>query len=106
MRLQARSEACQNARTPEACHISNHAQKRMDMRRISWAAVQAVLRYGRRAHACGALFFAIGRKEVMRYRARGIDLSAYRNIQVVCSPDGVILTTYRSSDFRPLKRHA
>ena len=83
--------------------VSAHAFQRMRERRISEAAVQATLEYGRVAHVRGAAIHAIGRKEVSAMQRQGIDLSDYEGIQVVCACDGVIMTTYRNRDFRGLR---
>ncbi len=83
--------------------VTDHAQKRMTGRRISPEALEAVLTYGREVYVRGAQVFAIGRKEVERYQRDGIDLSAYEGIQVVCSVDDTVMTTYRNHDFRGLR---
>lgn len=80
-----------------------HARSRMHSRSISEGAVAAVLEYGRRVHARGAVIHAIGRKEVRRYANEGVDLREYSGYQVVCSGDGKILTTYRNHDFRRMR---
>ena len=86
--------------------LTVHASQRMNARGISHAAVQATLRHGRIVHVRGAAIHAIGRKEISRFRQHGIDLSRYEGIQIVCSPDGTILTVYRNRDFRGLRpRH-
>ena len=84
--------------------FSRHAIERMDKRRIPVSAVAATLAHGRHAYSRGALFFAIGRREVDSWQSKGVNLTPHKNIQVVCSPDGTILTVYRSSDFRALKK--
>jgi hypothetical protein len=70
------------------------------------SAVEAALRFGRVAHVRGGQIHAIGRKEVARYRQAGIDLTRYEGVQVVCAPDGAILTVYRNRDFRRLRPRA
>lgn len=83
--------------------LTKHAAVRLDSRRISPGAVDAVLTYGRSAHVRGALVFAIGRREVEHWRARGLDLRPFEGIQVVQSLEGRILTAYRNHDFRGLR---
>ena len=83
--------------------ISAHATRRMHARNISQTAVHAALEHGRTVHVRGAVIHAIGRKEVARLRPHGIDLSQFEGIQIVCAPDGTILTTYRNRDFRSLR---
>jgi hypothetical protein len=78
----------------------------MDGRRISTAAVAAVLAHGRAVWARGAQIYALGKREVQRAARRGLDLRPYAGLQVVCAPDGDILTVYRNHDFRSLRRTA
>lgn len=77
-------------------HLTTHAQQRMRTRGISEAALCAVLLYGRAAYVRGAMVYAIGRKEIERHWEIGLDLSSFDGVQVVCSPEGNILTAYRS----------
>jgi hypothetical protein len=72
-------------------------------RRLSDEAVHMVVVYGRLARVRGAEIYAVGRKEVERYLAEGVDLSRLQGVQVVCSPSGAILTVYRNDDFRGLR---
>jgi hypothetical protein len=65
--------------------------------------VDVVLEYGRRVFTRGAIIYAIGRKEVARYRYEGLDLSNCEGVQVVCLMDGTVLTVYRNHDFRGLR---
>ena len=83
--------------------FTRHAWRRMCSRALSPSAVEAALTYGREAHVRGAAIFAIGRAEVVQYQRLGINLSAYEGVQVVCSPEGVVLTVYRNSNFRGLR---
>ena len=86
--------------------LSRHARLRTHARRFGVAAIEAALAYGRVVYVRGAEIHAIGRKEVLRYRQRGIDLRMYEGIQVVCRPGaGVVLTVYRNRDLRGLRPH-
>lgn len=95
---------------PEELHegvawlITEHGAYRMGARQISIDAVQHVLHYGRTVWTRGARIFAIGQKEVRRFRAVGVDLRPFAGVRVVTSPDGAILTAYRRHDFRDLRR--
>lgn len=75
----------------------------MRPRGVSPAALAAVLTYGRMAHVRGADVYAIGRKEVRHYAKDGLDLSSFDGVQVVCSPDGRILTVYRGRHLKGLR---
>lgn len=83
--------------------LTKHAETRMNERRISDETVHMVLTYGRLIRVRGAEIFVIGRKEIEFYITDGLDLSPYEGAQVVCSPDGSILTVYRNKDFRGLR---
>ena len=83
--------------------LTDHAEKRMTGRRISPEALEAVLAHGRVAYVRGAKVYAIGRKEVDVGRLKGIDLSAFDGIQVVCSIDETVVTAYRNHNFRGLR---
>ena len=80
-----------------------HALDQMDARSLSRAAVSNALMYGRQTWTRGARIFVIGRREVQRLRARGIDLNPYEGVQVVTQPDGTIVTVYRNRDLRGLR---
>ncbi len=86
--------------------LTHHARLRMDGRRISAAAVDAVLAHGRMAWVRGAQIYALGHREVSRAARRGLDLRPFAGLQVVCAPDGDVLTVYRNHDFRGLRRAA
>ena len=83
--------------------LTEHARERMTWRRISKGAVEAALDYGRELHARGALIYVIGRREIERYRAAGVDLSDLDGLQVVCAPSGAVITTYRNRDLSGLR---
>lgn len=57
-----------------------------------------------RAWTRGARIYAIGRREVERYRAQGVDLDPFEGVQVVTKLDGAVLTVYRNRDLRGLRR--
>jgi len=92
-------------RSPLTLALTKHARQRMDARRLPEPAVVAVMTYGRLARVRGAEVYAVGRKEVKQYRKVGIDLKDLEGVQVVCSRDGAVLTTYRNRDFRGLRPH-
>ena len=83
--------------------LTDHAHRRMAARRLSQAAVTAVLAFGRSIHTRGAEIYVIGRKEVVYYHSQGIDLTPFEGVQLVCSRDGTILTMYRNHDLRRLR---
>ena len=85
--------------------ITRHARTRMTARRISETALAAVLEYGRVVYVRGAKIYVIGRKEVTKFLCRGVELADLEGIHVVCTPENVVLTTYRNRNFRGLRPH-
>jgi hypothetical protein len=83
--------------------LTKHAAERMSRRGLPAAAVSAALTYGRVVSIRGADIHAIGRREVEWYEREGTDLTRFEGVQVVCSPEGAILTVYRNRDFRGLR---
>lgn len=86
--------------------LTVHARTRMDGRRISTQAVEAVLAYGRTVRARGAQIYALGKKEIQWASRQGLDLRSFAGLQVICAPNGDVLTVYRNHDFRSLRRSA
>ncbi len=83
--------------------LTKHALARMATRAISRTALEAALEFGRCAEIRGAQIFAIGRREVERFRREGIELSDFEGTQVVVTDGSAILTVYRNSNFRGLR---
>ena len=83
--------------------LTQHAIKRMLTRSISRTAIEAAIEFGRCAEIRDAQIFAIGRKEVEKYRRDGIDLSDFEGTQVVVTASGAVMTVYRNHDFRSLR---
>ena len=82
--------------------LTKHAKDRMDSRRIGMDAVRSCWEFGRIVHVFGATYYVSGRREIERWRRRGINLDQFGGIRVVCSPDGSVMTVYRTSDLRQL----
>src|SRR5690606_24015158 len=82
--------------------VTRHAWARMSGRAVSPRAVRAVVEFGRIRDVRGATIYAVGKKEVERFRREGVDLSELEGIQVVCAEDAV-LTVYRNRDLRSLR---
>jgi len=83
--------------------LTAHASRRMTERRLSRETVGMVMTYGRVARVRGANIYAVGRKEVEEYLADGVNLARLQGVQVVCTPDGLILTVYRNNNLRGLR---
>lgn len=83
--------------------LTKHARERMGARRLSPEAVETALDHGRIVRVRGAEIYAVGRREVEKLSRDGIDISRFEGVQVVCSPQGAILTVYRNRDFSGLR---
>jgi hypothetical protein len=83
--------------------LTDHARRRMRKRGLSEEALVLTLLFGRSVWTRGAQIFAIGHQEVRHFAKQGLDLSAHEGVQVVCAPNGAILTVYRNRDFRGLR---
>ena len=84
-------------------HVTRHAAIRMQQRAIPVRAVDAALIYGRQIQAKGVIFCVIGRKEVKRYAALDVDLSAIEGLQVLVDSDGTVVTAYRNRDLHAIR---
>jgi hypothetical protein len=89
---------------PSIYVLTAHALNRMDGRRLSTEAVRFALTYGRSSWTRGAKIYAIGRKEVERWRGTGVNLAAFEGVHVVTAGDGAILSVYRTRDLRGLRQ--
>ncbi|HLK99592.1 MAG TPA: DUF4258 domain-containing protein [Myxococcaceae bacterium] len=87
----------------EGYDFSQHALKRMRGRGLPAEALRAALLYGRVIHVRAADHYVIGHREIRHYATQGIDLAAYEGVQVVCSPEGTIVTVYRNRDLSQLR---
>lgn len=83
--------------------LTRHAIQRMQGRAIDSEAIESVLECGRIVYCRGAVIYAVGRKEISRFRVQGIDLRHLEGVQVVCANDGTVLTVYRNRNFHWLR---
>ena len=83
--------------------LTHHASLRSQQRSISLPTIDLVTTYGRKIHARGATFMVVGRKEVDRYKDKGIDLSKAQGVHVLLSTGGRVITTYRNQDLRSIR---
>lgn len=90
--------------------LTHHAVLRSQQRSISLPTIDLVTIYGRKIRARGATFMVVGRKEVDKYKDKGIDLSKAEGVHVLLGQEGQVITTYRNQDLRSIRpkkrRHA
>jgi hypothetical protein len=86
--------------------LSRHAASRAERRHISIDAIDAALEFGQHRAIRGADVYTLGWREVRFYAARGIDLSRWEGVEVVCAHDGRILTVYRNRNPHALRDRA
>ena len=82
--------------TLEGIPLSQHARTRMAQRGLRAPAILAAIDYGREVRSRGAWFHVIGRKDIARARALGIDISRYEGVHVLRGADGQIITAYKN----------
>jgi hypothetical protein len=97
------------ARHLRPCHdgeyvMSEHALCRMWERALSPEDVRMTLIFGEPVFDRGALIFRVGRRQVARFRERGVDLAQLEGLQVVCSVDRTVMTVYRNHEFRTVRK--
>ena len=84
--------------------LSTHAKLRMQQRGIDRNHLEQVLRYGRIVRAHGATtFHVVGRREIRRYGLLDPGLSAAEGVHLLLSPEGVVITAYRTHELRKLR---
>jgi hypothetical protein len=83
--------------------ITRHAVDRCRSRSIPRSAVEAALEYGLQRPIRGADVYTLGWREVRFYAERGIDLSRWEGVEVVCAHDDRILTVYRNKNPRAMR---
>jgi len=87
--------------------LSQHAEIRMQQRGIRRTDIQLAVQYGRRIHAKGLTYYVVGRKEVERQAILGRNISSLAGLQVlVQEEEGLVVTTYRSTDFHAIRSTA
>lgn len=83
--------------------LTNHAKTRCRTRGIPAQAIEAALTYGQHRGIRGADIYTLGWRQVRFYAARGIDLSRWDGIEVVCAHHGQVLTVYRNKNPHALR---
>ncbi|MEZ4321164.1 MAG: hypothetical protein R3F61_27035, partial [Myxococcota bacterium] len=58
--------------------------------------IDAAIEFGKHRAIRGADVYTLGWREVRFFAQRGIDLSRWEGIEVVCAHDGQVLTVYRN----------
>ncbi|TNF32993.1 MAG: DUF4258 domain-containing protein [Deltaproteobacteria bacterium] len=84
--------------------LTHHAAYRARTRSIPAEALDAAMTFGRHRAVRNADIYTLGWREVRALAARGIDVARWEGVEVVCSHDGDVLTTYRNTNARALRR--
>ena len=87
-------------------NLTGHATKRLFGRRLTPAALDLVVVFGRELHVRGATIYVVGRKEVLAGGEFDVDLTVVEGVHVVCDRSGRVLTAYRNRSLRGLKPEA
>lgn len=83
--------------------LTLHAVDRSRTRGIPTMAIKATIEFGKFRAVRGADVYILGWREVRFHAARGIDLSRWEGIEVVCARNGRVLTVYRNKNPRALR---
>lgn len=77
--------------------LTNHAKIRAQQRGIRQEAIEAIFHHGR-TYYCGQGYHALhlDRRAVRVARKRGLRLEAYKNLALVLSHDGAVVTVYHA----------
>lgn len=86
--------------------ISRHATQRATQRHIPMDAIETAMEFGLHRSIRGADVFTIGWREVRFYANRGLDLSRWEGVEVVCAHSGQVLTVYRNKNSRAMRDRA
>ena len=83
-------------------NLTRHAAERARNRGIPIDAVDAAIDYGQHRSIRGADIYTLGWRQVRFHARRGLDLSRWTGIEVVCARNGAVLTVYRNENPRAL----
>ena len=81
---------------PVSQPMTRHATERSRTRSIPSAAIEATVAHGSFRRARGAEIYILGWRDVRRCAEKGIDVSRFVGVEVVCANDGSVLTVYRN----------
>ena len=83
--------------------FSKHAVKRSSQRGIKPRHVANILKFGRKKHQNGAVYYSIGRREVDKYKSICPGLKEMNGMHLVTSLNGAVITLFRNKDFRLIR---
>lgn len=84
--------------------MTHHARRRSRQRGIPTDAIEAAIDYGQHRAIRGADVYTLGWRQVRFHKERGLDLSVWEGVEVVCAHDGRVMTVYRNKNPHALRR--
>lgn len=90
---------------PQRPPMTYHAEARSRARHIPPASIDAVLTYGQCRRNRGAEIYTVGWRDVEWWAQRGIDLTPFEGVEVVCGHSGRVITVYRKRKRRTTGSH-
>lgn len=78
-------------------NITQHASKRAQQRGFSLHDIADILRFGRKQHAKGAVYYSIGKKEIHKHQKNYSRLKQMNGMHVVMAANGSILTVFKNT---------
>lgn len=86
-----------------ALGYSVHAHQRAKQRGVTANKVAHLMRFGRKQHQNGAIYYSVGRKEIQRYSCYCPDLIEMNGLHLVMSLTGEIITVFRNKNFKGIR---
>lgn len=84
--------------------LTHHARQRSRCRGIPTDAIEAAIDYGQHRAIRGADIYTLGWRQVRFHASRGLDLSHWEGVEVVCAHNGRVLTVYRNKNPHAFRR--
>ncbi|MEO7332273.1 MAG: DUF4258 domain-containing protein [Minicystis sp.] len=81
---------------PSPKTLTHHARERSRTRRIPLSTIDAAVMYGQCRQERAAEIYTLGWREIRFWANRGLDLSRFEGVEVVCSHQGQVITVYRN----------
>ncbi len=86
--------------------ITNHAETRLNSRRIDDNIVTLALIYGRHFYANGALIYFIGKRDIEKAKKKGVDIRELEGLNLIFNEDNgsmILLTVFKNKSLKRYK---
>lgn len=86
-----------------SAYVTFHAETRMSQRGICFDTLDLILQFGRKIRSKGAIFYVIGKKEIVKYSKIEPKIKDMEGMQVLTNHEGTVITTYRNKNLRSIR---